>query len=65
MTAKEKVLAVWPDAFAFRWAGWWRIYSGVLPRLNDFNCVSNGETEEAAWQNAAESLPAQPEQEGK
>jgi len=57
--AKEKVLKVWPNATAkvFR-SGRWLIYD---PReRGNFRLSSFCETEEAAWQNAAESLPAQP-----
>jgi hypothetical protein len=59
MTAKEKVLAVWPDSHVYinKILRKWMWY-----RDSDPDAVSPMfETEEAAWQNAAESLPAESE----
>jgi hypothetical protein len=65
MTAKERVLAVWPDARAVAITpGKWLIAHGDDPENlgyallgPEFRCKAE------AWQNAAESLPPQPEQE--
>jgi hypothetical protein len=56
MTAKEKVLAVWPDAES-QYSGFnWGVCS-----YKAMEVLGIGSTEEAAWQNAAESLPASKE----
>ena len=61
MTAKEKVLKVWPDAVVY-WnkitrSWFWYRESSAGPSSGEFI------SEVAAWQNAAESLPPQPEME--
>lgn len=57
MTAKEKVLAVHSDAVCKFSVCNWGVYSMKAKEV-----IGIGNSEESAWQNAAESLPAQPEQ---
>jgi len=65
MTAKEKVLKRYPEARARKWGGWRDGESGWVIEVGgiSWRVIGAGETEEAAWQNAAESLPAPQEQE--
>lgn len=61
---KQRVQSVHRDARPVAWddgnggVGGYEIWSN-----SDTKCLGEGRFEEAAWQNAAESLPAQPEQE--
>lgn len=60
MTAKEKVLKVWPDIIVYRnkiMNRWFWFRESEPDKTSDYF-----DSEEAAWQNAAESLP-QPAQE--
>jgi hypothetical protein len=52
-TAKEKVLAVWPDAYAEQQRQW-VIYDGDT--ANQICVLGSGHTEASAWENAAEGL---------
>jgi hypothetical protein len=55
MTSKEKVLEVWPDTIVY---GNKILWKWLWYRESDPDKVSGQfDTEEAAWQNAAESLP--------
>jgi len=65
MTNEEKVLAVWPDAREVQLRrGKWLIAHGNDPERPGYSILGpEFASTEAAWQNAAESLPAQPEQE--
>jgi hypothetical protein len=73
MKAKEKVLAVWPDAKIVGWldgacavfsqSASLSLESGYIGWGQQKFNVSSFEAEKQAWQNAAESLPATPEQE--
>ena len=57
MTDKEKVLKVWPDTIVY---GNKILWKWLWYRESDPDKISGKfDTEEAAWQNAAESLPAQ------
>jgi hypothetical protein len=60
MTAKEKVLKVWPEACAKHLPnlGWLITRRSVFTSWGDLLCTDAQETEEAAWQNAAKALPA-------
>ncbi|WP_348269728.1 hypothetical protein P8936_16395 [Edaphobacter paludis] len=63
MTNEEKVLAVWPDAREVQLRrGKWLIAHGNDPERPGYSILGpDFASTEAAWQNAAESLPAQPQ----
>lgn len=65
MSDKEKVLKVWEDARAFQICpGEWIVAHGNDPNNPGYAILGpEFDSEEAAWQNAAESLPPQPAQE--
>jgi hypothetical protein len=69
MTAKEKYLQVYPDARAFPLTpDTWVVAHGDDPENPGYAILGpEFDSEEAAWQNAAESLPAEPnlEEQGK
>ncbi len=60
MKAQRDVLAVWPDAYAFQWTGFWRIYS--RGRGHDLTLGGPTKIEYDAWTDAASKLPAPPVQ---
>lgn len=61
MTSKEMVLSEYPDAYVV-WSETGYLIRATWRGVKFAAITERFETEEAAWQNAAESLPAQPEQ---
>lgn len=50
-TAKERVVAKWPDAHAFQWTTYWAIYPG-----DGGDDIGTGNTAADAWASAARKL---------
>lgn len=54
--AEKKVKERWPDAIAFKWTGYWRIYLNGLTKDSEPEAFG---TEAAAWLDAAQRMEAE------